>query len=98
MVSQLIKVDMLDATLADEEATQVVLNIFYKVFGPETVAKYQLELKTIFNFLYYRFTTLRDKQTVGLELENLRFKFRSKSQKIKLLLLTVFVPYFFEKL
>lgn len=98
MVSQLIKVDMLDATLADEEATQVVLNIFYKVFGSETVAKYQLELKTIFNFLYYRFTTLRDKQTVGLELENLRFKFRSKSQKIKLLLLTVFVPYFFEKL
>lgn len=77
---------------------QVLLSLFSKAFAPETVVKRQAELKLFLQYLYFRFTVMKDRATVGEELLNLRYKFRSKFQRFLLMVMRIFVPYLYEKL
>jgi hypothetical protein len=77
---------------------QVLLSLFNKAFSPETVVKRQAELKVFVEYLYFRFTVMKNRATVGEELLNLRYKFRSKSQRFLLMVMRIFVPYLYEKI
>jgi len=49
------------------------------------------------DYIYFRFTTLNDKQTPGLKLLIFKFRFTSKVQRMNLLLLKVILPYLYER-
>jgi hypothetical protein len=67
-------------------------------FPSNIVNKYSSELKLFLDYLYFRFTISKSVTTPGNLLQNLDFKFTHSSQKLNLLIFTVFLPYISDKL
>ena len=65
------KVDKLDAHIIDQEANMVLQLALNQAFTPQFLSKYQLEVKLFLDFLYFRCTVLKNRQTIGLKLQNL---------------------------
>jgi len=56
-----------------------------------------LEIQLLLDFIFFRFTTAKGIQTPGNQLQNLKYKFKSRKQMMALMLLQILVPYLYEK-
>ena len=93
------KVDQLDAQLIDEQSKLLLKSLLIQALPSQATARLSNEITLVIDYLFFRFTVAsKETPTPGNKLQNIKYKFTSGRQKMALFLLSVFMPYIFNKL